>query len=140
MYKYFIKKAFLCMELLGQRIRTVDIFITRPNHLPKKGSLNLHTHQNAIDIVYFPESSPALDIINLFNLCESLELLLLNLHSLIWMRWTSFCLLTVHFISFYVKCLIYILYPFSFWLFSFLLLVFRSSSFILNIKFFNWTC
>ena len=71
------------MELLGQRIRIVNILILLPNHFAKKGFLNLHTHQNAIVIVYFPEFSLALDIINLFSICEPLELLLLNFHSLI---------------------------------------------------------
>lgn len=52
------------------------------DHLPKKASLIYTPAESAVDIAHFPESSPTLDIINLFNLCETTELLLLNFHSL----------------------------------------------------------
>ena len=53
-----------------------------PDHLPEKASLIYIPVESTIDIAHFPESSPTLDIINLFNLCETTELLLLNFHSL----------------------------------------------------------
>ena len=49
-----------------------------PNHLPKQPSLIYIPAKSAIDIAHFPESSPILGIIKLFNLCETIGLLLFN--------------------------------------------------------------
>ena len=70
------------MELLGKRICTVNIWMLLPNHLPKQPSLIYTPAKSAIDIAHFPESSPTLGIIKLFNLCETIGLLLFNFHSL----------------------------------------------------------
>lgn len=96
-----------------------------PDHLPKKASLIYTPVESAVDIAHFPESSPTLDIINLFNLCETTELLLLNFHSLMWM--TLSIILSVNWPLYFLLC--EMLHLFSLPIF-FLITVFFSYGFV----------